>query len=200
MYIALWSFAIPSFENTFSSSWNAPSFFTEYSVYSYLALSIHSQLLVFSSITAKAGKLKTAFPQTPLQLGFWMHVSCLPCPALTLDALLGDLEGGGETGTLLLWLSQWQANSWRCDYFCISIPYPRDDTAENWTSRRLGQVIYFLCVISQVTVNKKMFYHFYKAVVKINLSRVSLRSWNNLCDHKLLLLPCKCSILNQNFF
>ena len=75
VYIALWSFVIPSFENTFSSSWNVPSFFTEYSTYSYLALSIHSQLLVFSSITAKAGKLKTGFSQTVLQLGFWMRVS-----------------------------------------------------------------------------------------------------------------------------
>ena len=48
VYIALWSFVIPSFENTFSSSWNVPSFFTEYSAYSYLTL---------------------------LQLGFWMRVS-----------------------------------------------------------------------------------------------------------------------------
>ena len=56
---------------------------------------------------------------------------------------------------LLLWLFPWEASSWRRECFYISVPHPRDGGAENWRSIGLGQVIYFLCVTSQMTTNKK---------------------------------------------
>lgn len=165
MYTALWSFVIPSFENTFFLLLECPLLHRVQCI-QLLGSQHSSQLLVFSFITAKAAKVKTGFSQTLLQLGFWMQVSRPASLPPTLDILMGDLEGSSEPGILLPWLSQWQASSWRCDYFYISIPFPRDDTAENWRSRGLGQVIYFLCVTSRVTVNKKRVLPFLRSCCK----------------------------------